>query len=323
MAALSVIFWIIVGVVVIGYNGFKEASATTFAVILTIGLFIAPCIVLSGVNGDSEVSSIVVLWIVIEYIVAVALICRLADSSAKKKFAPWKERKINEYVDKRLANLQQEFANAGYRVDNAIVVPPLNDKRLFETFEETTNPMLRGSRKQKGHNVSFCPSILYNREEDRPATIKEIYKEISEIQLNAFLLVCSERDLGKIAGVDIGDLPLDNNISKRDLENIRIREIKESAKNEEVFQRSLSKEYSKSIGGKYSLMDLWCNDKTTKREVQKSRAYKLLLRYILLKQGWDVSDINISYMSPEYIKEFNDYMMTHGSAKLNTNVTKF
>lgn len=213
--------------------------------------------------------------------------------------------------------LRQEFVNSGYYVDDAVLI--FDKGRLkVETFAETTSEDLRGRRKISEGGCIMKTSILYNRDENRLETIEKIYESFSRVQESA-LWRCDNFTLCKIAGVEINDLPLDK-ISRDELEKIRIHELRCAAKlNEEKFSALLAREYSKDIGDLYSPMDRWCrsNERTEERKKQKDQVHELLIKYILTKLEWNASHLPYSSCSSEYVKEFVDYMMTHGSNKLN------
>lgn len=73
MTALSIIFWIIVGIIVITYKGFREAAATTFTAILIIGLFIGAAIVFTQIVDNMEDPTDITPWIIIGFFVIVLI----------------------------------------------------------------------------------------------------------------------------------------------------------------------------------------------------------------------------------------------------------
>lgn len=318
MTALSIIFWIIVGIVVIIYKGFREAAATTFTVILIIGFFIGVAIVLTHITDNMEDPTVITPWLIIGFFAFVLISQYSTDAHwGGILYLPLKEKKINKCVDERLLGLRQEFVNSGYYVDDAVLIFD-KGKLIVETFAETTSEDLRGRRKISDGGCIMKTSILYNRDEDRPETIERIYKRFSRVQKSA-LYQCDNFTLCKIAGVEIDNLPLDK-ISRDELEKFRIDGLKREANfNEEKFQQLLAKEYSKDIGDLYSPMDRWCRNNERRMEIykQKEQVHELLIKYILTKLGWDASYLAHSSCSPEYVKEFIDYMMTHGSNKLS------
>lgn len=208
MALLGSIIWILIGIGYVIYKGLQEERESTVSILKTLALIVLPAIfvaVIAGDNPQPELAIVCVLIWIIEGIIALKV---MNKKNGVITFSKSKEDKIAKYSENRIRNLDRELLKAGYHM-----------KRLlrFDHKREKVADVVR-------REVYAIP--LYNRKEDRPSTIAEIYECLSKWQRdNLNIIGHKDVSLSNILGVELDCIPINKNATKEDVYNDRVREL--------------------------------------------------------------------------------------------------
>lgn len=225
------LFWVVFGIGYVIYKGFKEERKTTLSFFKYFGLLV---LILSpiGILGYfinyvdvSETGRIILLILLTIILVALIGFCLCMIYVAMRNkcsggqyvinvISEENRKKKKSYVDKnieRIENIEIELRNAGYNMGELYTITGLREKRANK--EKIVDAVRR--------ELYFVP--LYNQEDNRPSTTREIYECLSRLQRHN-LLSYSEQMLGDILGISVDYMPLNKNVSKS---NVRLRLISE------------------------------------------------------------------------------------------------
>lgn len=279
MALIGSIIWILIGIGYVIYKGFQEERESTVSILKTLALIVLPAIfvaVIAGDNPQPELAIVCVLIWIIEGIIALKV---MNKKNGVITFYKSKEDKITKYSENRARNLDKELKRAGYQVDF-----------LFR---------LRGEKERVNDTVRdeiyFVP--LYNRNEDRAATIHEIYRDLCKLQRHS-LIDYYEQRLCDILGVELDCIPINKNATEEDVYNDRVRELRTYARQ---CDKKWSDRYIESMANRS--VHTWDIEKEGQRQ-RKVLMIKKIMSGIGLKYPDEYADELPT--NKKYINEFEE-----------------
>ncbi len=286
MEILSCIIWILIGIVYIIHRGLKEETETTLSILAVLTLVFLPAVLLLFFAGENPPRwagvLIIPLWVV-EGIIIVKVTDRKNGFFSKKK-----ERKIAENNEIRLQGLMKEFSRAGYEVSE-------NMWSGYSGLRRTVDVV-----KSEKYAVP-----LYNRKEDRPSDIHEIYESLSDLEYRALMGVSAEK-LCEYIGCDLEDIPLNGNVTDGDIREARVREQYRIAQIKG--KRAPTRE---ALTFAQNGWVLWSAEKSNEATRQRN---VLLVRYILEKEGLCYPQKRSSEFPKdrEYVRSVQNALVEHG-----------
>lgn len=291
------LFWVVFGIGYVIYKGFKEERETTLSFFKFFGLLVlilSPLGILRYIadnDSTSEKGRIIASLLAIILLLALLCFClymiyiAVRNKCSGGQYAinailEDEEKKKKSYVDKnieRIENIEIELRNAGYNIGELYTITGLREKKANK--EKIVDAVQR--------EIYFVP--LYNRENNRPSTTREIYDCLSRLQRHN-LLSYSEQMLGDILGISVDYIPLNKCITK---DTVRYRMVMD-AKNRGATTQSLQFTATKAIF-----------DSDIKEEARRQRK-ELMIKRIMQIDGYTYPS-ECSGELPEncdYISEF-------------------
>ena len=201
MSILISLLWIVIGIIYIVYKGLKEERETTLHILIVLGLLFLPVLFVVTIDEPpSWIGILVILCWVIEIITVITITNRRNGFYSKNK-----EKEICKLNSERLVNLEKELSDAGYYIKYSI---GLNGKK------ESVSEIVK-------REVHFVP--LYNRKENRPATINEIYERLCAHQTYC-LIESNDEVIEELIDIPLDLLPINPRIEQSTVREYYIRE---------------------------------------------------------------------------------------------------
>lgn len=209
MALLGSIIWILIGIGYVIYKGFQEERESTLSILKTLALIVLPAIFVAVIAGDNPTPELAIVCVLIWIIEGIIALKVMNKKNGVITFSKSKEDKIARYSEARIKNLDRELLKAGYHIKWLL---------NYDKIKETVADVVR-------REEYAIP--LYNRKEDRPSTISEIYECLSKHQRHDLYIMGHNDDqsLSNILGVELDCIPINKNATREDVYNDRVREL--------------------------------------------------------------------------------------------------